>query len=106
MKCPQCVKEGLRSIVRSHGGTVTCMGWSPYYDEDGTFHSHDPNRHANAFSCGNGHQFTQTSYLHCPACDYGKDSEEITLREPMKDRSFDSPTTTGGISSSEAPRTP
>lgn len=71
MKCPECVKEGKRSTVSQGMSMTTCMGWAPFYDEDGNYHSHDPNRHETAYSCSNGHYFGESSVVKCPSCDYG-----------------------------------
>jgi len=74
MKCPDCVKEGKTSKVFDHGGSTTCMGWTPYWDEGGTYHSHDPNTHASSYSCSNGHIWVEKNRAQCPAtgCDYGR----------------------------------
>lgn len=71
MKCPECETSGLRSRVTIHGGSSTCIGWSPFCDEDGVFHSHDPNTHTSGFSCSNGHYWSVSSKAKCPNCDYG-----------------------------------
>lgn len=74
MKCPECVNQGQRSKVYDQGGSSTAMGWSPFYDEDGDYHSHNPNTHVNAYRCSNGHTFTTTTKPPCPneSCDYGR----------------------------------
>ena len=72
MKCPECVKDGERSIVRDLGGSTTLLGWSPFWDEDGVHHSHDPNRHSNQYSCSRGHTWTEGFYPQCANCDYGE----------------------------------
>ncbi len=65
MKCPECVALGQRSTVQDHGGSVTCMGFSSYYDEDGKRHSHDPNTRTMGYSCSNGHRWTERSSGSC-----------------------------------------
>ena len=72
MKCPECVEQGLKSKVFGGTGYVTCLAYKPYYDEDGVFHSHDPNQHTQRMSCSNGHGWTETSQMSCPNCDWGK----------------------------------
>jgi hypothetical protein len=75
MKCPKCQEEGKKSILYDRGGSMTCMGYWPYYDEEGIEHIHNPNWHRNVYECSNGH-LTETSRLSpCPAkeCDYGKE---------------------------------
>ena len=68
MKCPECVKEGKRSRVFVGGSFTTLMGFYPYYDDDGEYHSHDPNKKTTQFSCGNGHVWSKSHYTPCPTC--------------------------------------
>jgi hypothetical protein len=74
VKCDQCVAEGVTSRLYSKGSTATCMGFEAYYDEDGQYHRHDPNRHSDYFECSNGHKFSRTYKMPCPCpqgCEYG-----------------------------------
>lgn len=64
--CPECQEAGDRSKVIHHGGTSTLMGWQPYYDEDGYYHSHDPNRTKWSYSCTNGHKWSEKGEQSCP----------------------------------------
>lgn len=86
MKCGRCVEQGLKSRLHSHGGTKTLMGWSPYYDEDGVFHKHDPNLMTKYYQCSNGHRMVVKDCAQCPTegCDYGRDSEEVIFLEQEK----------------------
>lgn len=70
MKCAQCIAEGKTSRIMPHGGSSTLMGFSPYYDEEGAYHSHDPNAITGSYSCSNGHEWSESSYRACPSCDY------------------------------------
>jgi len=73
MKCPTCVEEGEKSLVYSGGRSMTCMGGgAPYWDEDGEYHSHDPNTISTRYSCSRGHVWGKTSKISCPApgCDW------------------------------------
>lgn len=74
MKCPECEKLGIKSTVRHNGGLTTLVSYFPYYDEDGEYHDHDPNRNTFFFECSEGHEFTTYSTHPCPnpKCDYGK----------------------------------
>ncbi len=72
MKCPECVKQGLTSRVYIESGTTTCLGWSPYYDENGRYHSHDPNMTTTGYRCSNGHVFSQRAGSRCSNCDWNK----------------------------------
>ncbi len=66
MKCPKCLEENTTSrIYMEMGGTVTCMGWMPYYDEEGRHHNHDPNSSTTGGTCSNGHQIVVTSLPKC-----------------------------------------
>ncbi len=75
MKCPECQKEGLKSSVYEGAGMTTCMGWVPYYDEDGNYHSHNPNKHMMDFSCSKGHEWSTAYQSTCSSCDYGREKE-------------------------------
>ena len=70
--CPFCIEAGTKS--RLYGGTtvVTCMYSPPYHDEEGHYHSHDPNHHTTSYHCSNGHRFSVSLTLGCPApgCDH------------------------------------
>ncbi len=68
MKCPGCIKEGKKSKVFELGSYKTLMGSQTYYDEDGKFHSHDPNQMSTQYRCTNGHMFRQTRKADCPTC--------------------------------------
>ena len=73
MTCQECKKTGHKSTVRMGGSTSTCMGYKPYYDEDGVYHSHDGNTVASMYSCSQGHSWTLRGKRPCPAegCDFG-----------------------------------
>lgn len=71
MKCPTCVAEGKKSRVEIGRTSRTCLGHSPFYDEDGKYHNHDPNRSTTQYHCSNGHAWQDVSYTEC-WCGYGK----------------------------------
>jgi hypothetical protein len=74
MKCEKCVEAGEKSRVNSHGGSRTLLGGGgPHYDEEGEYHSHDPNTVTSSYSCTNGHRWSTKGKSTCPAkgCDYG-----------------------------------
>lgn len=75
MRCPECVEQGLRSRVYGGNDGVTLLGFNPYYDEDGNYHSHDPNKYSTSYHCSNGHRWQVSRVSLCPAvdCDYGKE---------------------------------
>jgi len=73
MICKECKKEGLKSTIYiASGGITTLMGDSRYYDEEGNYHHHDPNKTSARHWCSNGHEWYVTSQTKCPSCDYGK----------------------------------
>lgn len=67
MKCPECVEAGEKSRVTPLGGMVTAMNWTPYYDEEGVYHSHDRNWRNMGYKCSNGHQWSTRTHSRCPA---------------------------------------
>ena len=72
MKCPKCVEAGLTSILYCEGVTTTNLGFYPYYDENGVFHSHDPNWKVHLYSCSRGHRTEIRKKKKCDNCDYGE----------------------------------
>ncbi len=72
MKCTACVKEGKRSRVYPEGTSVTLMSFSPYYDENGTYHSHDLNIHTTGYHCSNQHRWVEKATPECPGCGAGE----------------------------------
>ena len=73
MICPVCWWKGMKSKVYTSASFVTCMGWQSYYDEDGHYHSHDPNRASFGANCSQGHRWHIDQVHGCSAagCDYG-----------------------------------
>lgn len=69
MKCPQCVAENKKSILRSEGSSRTLLYCPSFYDEDGNFHHHDRNTTRTDYKCSNGHSFIETNDKSpCPTC--------------------------------------
>ncbi len=77
MKCPQCVKDDLRSKMFPGRLNYSVMGGTvqQYYDEDGEWHSHDVNAYDSYCHCSQGHKWINTIYNEC-SCGwrYGDDS--------------------------------
>jgi hypothetical protein len=75
MKCPVCEKENQRSRVYPDGDQETCMGYIPYYDEDGHRHVHNRNIRVTSYHCSEGHQWYESTQRACPSfpdhCDFG-----------------------------------
>jgi len=70
MLCPDCQKENRTSKVYSGSATSTLKAWTPYWDEKGTLHSHDPNYREQQYNCSNGHHWTTKSLPPCLNCSY------------------------------------
>ena len=84
MKCPFCVEAGLRSTIHTSGyGAVTLMGHHTFYDEDGKYHSHDPNWRSQSYSCSNLHVWYRSTRGGCCAND---PFEEKITRKPDRFR--------------------
>lgn len=83
LKCPECVESDQRSKVYSRGVFSTATGWSPFYDEDGAYHQHNPNKTTAVYSCSNGHEFSRVAPHPCPnpKCDFGKTPEQIAEQQ-------------------------
>ena len=81
MICPVCKEKGLKSTLVPGMCMTTCMYCPPYYDESGNYHSHDSNITTSEYHCSNNHFFSIKRTGSCPSCDFGKDSEVITIQE-------------------------
>lgn len=71
MICRRCQSEGTVSKVYDKGCSSTLMGFDAYYDEEGLYHSHDPNQRYCAYVCSNGHSFDVVRRASCGNCDFG-----------------------------------
>jgi len=58
MKCPHCIKEGLKSTVQVGMSTTTAVYYPQYYDEDGKLQSTGQNKTTTHYHCSNDHNFT------------------------------------------------
>ena len=86
--CPACRHQGLKSKVYVGASTCTLLGWMPYYDEDGVYHSDDPNTLCTMYECSQGHQFTisTTSGKSTVHCDLDQEPQQIQqsgIEEPV-----------------------
>lgn len=84
MKCPVCVEKGLKSSVYPGFGSCTAMYCAPYYDEDGKYHHHDMNTSTFSYSCSRGHTWTISSSGKCPSCDFGSNSERVSITNDVE----------------------
>lgn len=82
MICPYCQKEGKTSRLYPNGGTSTLALGESFYDEEGRWHTHDPNIHTSGWYCSNGHRWVEKTRRACPipGCDV-KGSVEV-IRQP------------------------
>ena len=90
MICPRCKILGKRSRVYCYGSFSTLMYSRPFYDEDGSYHYHDINTYTDSYQCSENHKITVTSKGKCESCDWGHDSEIVTV-ENIKTTSLDGP---------------
>ena len=81
MICPKCREAGTTSRVYVGESSKTLMGWRPYYDEQGTYHSHDGNRVSVMYRCSKNHAWIESSKEQCPNCDFGSDPPSIRYLE-------------------------
>lgn len=83
MKCIVCKKLGEKSEFWPTGfGATTLIAYRPFYDEDGKFHSHDPNKTGSYYNCSNGHKYSKSFYDKCPQGDYPKQKPEYRFENP------------------------
>jgi len=82
MICPKCKELGLKSNVYPGYSTTTAAYYSPYYDENGKYHSHDGNSRMSTNSCSLGHRFNVSAAKSCPNCDWGY-PEEVAILEDL-----------------------
>lgn len=77
--CPKCEAAGEKSTVRYRGGSTTLMACSPFYDEDGEYHSHDTNTVTTGYECSGGHWWSVKTRGSCPnpKCDWKQDVESL-----------------------------
>jgi hypothetical protein len=76
MICPKCQAEGKTSkIYGGFGISMTCVGFQPYYDEDGKYHYRNPNAGTSEYTCTNGHKIVQIQGNKCQNCDWGHEQE-------------------------------
>jgi hypothetical protein len=81
MKCPECEKQGLKSIVFEGPSWSTCVFSEPYYGENGIYHRPDHNKTSTNYRCSNGHLFE----VECGApkpCDFCGETTHATKNCP------------------------
>lgn len=74
MICAECREEGERSTVSLGETTTTDVAYSPFWDEDGVRHVHDPNEITTSYLCSNGHEWSESEITLCQVvgCGYGR----------------------------------
>lgn len=91
MICPHChptcngiEHEGCqRSTIRIvPGKPPTDIPKDQFFDEDGVWHSHNPNIIVTQYRCSNGHRFAERSSWECGECGYKACEAEIIAAPP------------------------
>ena len=77
MNCPICKNSNV--IVIS--GMITSAYCIPFYDENGNYHIHDGNISTIEYECSKHHRWKVSQTGKCGICDFGKNSEKITIIE-------------------------
>lgn len=73
--CPRCLYDGVTSRVEGGCYMTTLMAGHAYYDEEGNYHSHDPNTSHGSMTCSRGHTWGVSegpSPCWVRGCPYGK----------------------------------
>lgn len=81
MICVKCRELGQKSRVYHGTSFSTCAYYTPYYDEEGVYHSHDGNVHTTTYTCSNGHHITVSGIGKCPSCNWGHDKDTVTVKD-------------------------
>lgn len=69
--CPECHEKHEKSKVYNMGSTSTLIGGGgEYWDEEGEYHSHNPNTITTSYRCSKGHKWQIEKRRECPAGDY------------------------------------
>jgi hypothetical protein len=84
VKCEKCVAEGKTSQLFSRGAAKTLMGHTPYHDENGKYHDHDPNYISSLYECSNRHLFVLRRKQPCGSCYYPNEQPTIEFIERQK----------------------
>lgn len=79
MRCPVCVSENQKSVVRITGTKSPEVPKDHFYDEQGQEHSHNPNIIRTTFRCSNGHRFEEASSWECVVCGYKACEAEVFI---------------------------
>ena len=66
-RCPDCKKEGKKSILHVKAGNFERGQPEIYFDEDERRHVHDPSVNYTVYTCSNGHENTRKSVGKCTA---------------------------------------
>ena len=65
MSCPKCKEAGEQHRVFDLGGSSTLLHYSPFFDESGKRHVHDPNTLTLSYKCSNNHTWTEKRKRSC-----------------------------------------
>ena len=81
MICEKCKSEGRTSKVYVGGDMSTLVHCSPFYDEEGKMHIHDPNTYIQSLRCSNGHEWTEKGGGSC-WCGWNVDRRDMGKEKP------------------------
>jgi len=77
--CPKCDADLVNGTCVSM--RTQMAGPTPGYDENGVYHSHDPNWSTSTYECENGHTVKRKTRKSCPGegCDFGGEEKLIVV---------------------------
>lgn len=85
--CPQCHKEGIRTVTDFITSGEYPWGGAPtedFVDEEGKQHSHRLDKSRYHYKCDRGHEYESLGHPGgCPSCDYGDDIPEEHISPVM-----------------------
>ena len=101
--CPKCESKSL-NIPPSY--TETLMGWSQYTDDDGEYHSHNPNIMTADYSCRKCGCVFQVKSRHSCWCGWSGGESETTIIGNLDDYAWNTINLTSDTSFESIDRVP
>ena len=74
MKCPECLKLGIKSRVYVGDFKVSKGHIMDYFDEDGFYHIHDTSATTTDYACSSSHSWSETKVFPC-WCKWGEEKK-------------------------------
>lgn len=79
--CQRCEADGVPYQTRPGPMTMTAMArLDTYWDKDGQYHKHDPNKRTSEYHCSNGHVWHVIAMFPCRSCEYGHTEPQVINR--------------------------